>query len=104
MSIQLEWTPSRKTGYFKILHTSGATYTTLLSEQDLDEPSFRMLLNALDEEVIRKTTPESYQTAFKDHPLSLDSRPRARAAGTRHSLSANLLDRGRRLRRHSGHR
>lgn len=102
MSVQFHWDPSTKTGCFKIIHNSGATYTTWLGTEELEESSFRLLLTALDEEVLRKVPIEPYNQAFNNHPLSQDSRPRAPDAGRNRSHSAGLLGMGRRRRSRSG--
>ena len=99
MSIHFEWTPEKKMGCFKIVHPSGATYSSFLDHHDLDVSSFRILLGTLDEEVQRKVTPEAYKMAFSDHPLSQDSHPRPPAGERHHNLSVGLSSKGRRRRR-----
>jgi len=103
MSIHFEWDPEKETGYFKIVHKSGATYSSLLDHHDIKEASFRIFLDALDEEVRRKVSPETFEMSFSSLRPNFESHPRARGGAGSHSLSVNPLSRGRRRRR-SGQR
>lgn len=101
MSIVFSWDPVQKTGYFKLIHASGATHTTFLESRDLEVSSFRILLDVLDEEVRRSVTPEAFQLAFNNHSLNRDSHPQPRGAGASRNRSVNPLSMGRRRRRPS---
>ena len=100
MSIRFEWDPDKQVGILKIIHTTGATYSSFLDHHDTEESSFRILLSVLDEETRRKVSPEAYEMAFSKHPLGQGSRPPALGGvGNRNPL-VGLLGMGRRRRKH----
>lgn len=104
MSIHFEWDPSQETGCFKIIHKSGATYSSFVDHHDLEEAAFRIFLEVLDEEVQRKVSPESYEMSFKSLRPNRENHPQVPVDTGRRSLLANLLGKGHRRRRRRGQR